>query len=163
LQAIAARHPSTPHVSDHVWFAGRVDRSLAIRQTLLICQIRGSRRYLNRVYLHAGIIPQNTPTCIAGNCPLTAEGNCPHIARMNLIHRLVSASEIWARTNDRSLSRLATVVVNDGKLFERLAGGGSCTIATYERLMAHLSEPANWSGPIPSDAAELLGVEEVAA
>lgn len=77
---------------------------------------------------------------------------------MSLIDKLVRTAEIWARENDRSLARLATIVVNDGKLFERLAGGGSCTVATYERLMAHLRDATNWSKPIPCEAAGLLGI-----
>lgn len=78
---------------------------------------------------------------------------------MMLIPRLVAVAEIWASTHDRSLARLATIVVNDGKLFERISGGGSCTVATYERLMAHLRDPSNWAAPIPYAAARLLHVD----
>ncbi|KQO52683.1 hypothetical protein [Sphingomonas sp. Leaf257] len=77
---------------------------------------------------------------------------------MDLIGTLVRSAEIWARENERSLARLATIVVNDGKLFDRIAAGGSCTVATYERLMAHLRDAANWTCPIPADAACLLGL-----
>jgi len=87
---------------------------------------------------------------------------------MTLIERLTALAEIWARENDRSLSRLATIVVNDGKLFDRIACGGSLTVATYERLISHLATPGHWSGPIPDDALRLLGavrapVERVSA
>lgn len=87
---------------------------------------------------------------------------------MTLIERLVALSAVWARENNRSLARLATIVVNDGKLFDRIAAGGSCTVATYERLIAHLADPANWTNPIPADALVLLGgvntqVEQVPA
>lgn len=75
---------------------------------------------------------------------------------MTLIERLFALAEMWARENDRSLSRLATIVVNDGKLFDRIAAGGSCTVATYERLIAHLSDPSNWAKPIPLEATILL-------
>lgn len=76
---------------------------------------------------------------------------------MTLIERLFALAEMWARENDRSLSRLATIVVNDGKLFDRIAAGGSCTVATYERLIGHLADPANWTTPIPPEALKLLG------
>lgn len=82
---------------------------------------------------------------------------------MMLIERLVGAAEIWAAEHERSLSRLATIVVNDGKLFDRIAAGGSCTVATYERLMAHLRTPSNWSKAIPAEACELLHLSPCAA
>ncbi len=75
---------------------------------------------------------------------------------MTLIERLLALAEMWARENDRSLSRLATIVVNDGKLFDRIASGGSCTVATYDRLIAHLSDPANWGSPMPAAALRLV-------
>lgn len=75
---------------------------------------------------------------------------------MTLIERLIALAEMWARENDRSLSRLATIVVNDGKLFDRIAAGGSCTVATYERLIAHLSDPSNWANPMPAEAGVLI-------
>lgn len=77
---------------------------------------------------------------------------------MMLIDRLISAAQLWATENGRSLPRLATIVVNDGKLFERLSAGGSCTVATYERLMAYLRDPQNWQRGIPQGAGVLLGL-----
>lgn len=77
---------------------------------------------------------------------------------MDLIEKLVGSAEHWARANERSLARLATIVVNDGKLFERIASGGSCTVATYEKIMGHLRDPANWAEGIPSEAAHLLDI-----
>lgn len=85
------------------------------------------------------------------------------MARMTLIARLVRLSEIWAEANSRSLSRLATIVVNDGKLFERISAGGSCTVATYERLLDHLRDPQNWSVPIPDEALMLMAPQQAAA
>ena len=35
------------------------------------------------------------------------------------------------------LSTIATYAVNDGKLFKRLAEGGSCTLATAEKLLTY--------------------------
>jgi hypothetical protein len=75
---------------------------------------------------------------------------------MTLIERLFALAEHWARENKRSLSRLATIVVNDGKLFERLASGGSCTVATYERFIVYLREPTNWTGGLPTEVLHLL-------
>jgi hypothetical protein len=63
------------------------------------------------------------------------------------------ASE-WATANGRSLARLATLVANDGKLFDRLATGAGCTIATYERFMRFFADPANWPGDAHSPAVE---------
>lgn len=77
---------------------------------------------------------------------------------MTLIEELVAAARIWAAESNRSLARLATVVVNDGKLFERITAGGTCTVTTYERLLAHLRDTSNWPSAIPCEALRLLGI-----
>ncbi len=77
---------------------------------------------------------------------------------MDLIEKLVGSAEHWSRANERSLARLATIVVNDGKLFDRITSGGSCTVATYEKIMSHLRDPANWAVPIPAEAAHMLDI-----
>ena len=88
---------------------------------------------------------------------MTLAGNCPHYAGMQLIDRLVRLAELWAQQSNRSLSRLATVVANDGKLFERIAAGGSCTLATFERFLNHLDKPENWpASVIPDEALDIL-------
>lgn len=76
---------------------------------------------------------------------------------MTLIERLLRLSAMWADANQRSLPRLATIVANDGKLFERLQAGKSCTVATLERFVAHLSAPVNWPGEaVPEEAERLM-------
>lgn len=76
---------------------------------------------------------------------------------MKLIDRLLQLASIWSATADRSPARLATVVVNDGKFFDRLAAGGSCDVRTFERFATHLSNPASWPGDqVPEKATELL-------
>lgn len=77
---------------------------------------------------------------------------------MHLIDRLVRLAELWAEQSNRSLSRLATIVANDGKLFDRVAAGGSCTVATFERFLDHLDRPENWpNSTIPPEALSILG------
>lgn len=83
---------------------------------------------------------------------------------MTLIERLQKLAALWAAAQQRSLSRLATIVVNDGKLFDRLQGGASCTVATYERFLRFFREAGNWpEDTIPADAADLLDEIEIIA
>jgi len=56
---------------------------------------------------------------------------------MNLKEDLIAKAEAHCATLGISKARLSTIVVNDGKFFERLARGGSCTLSTYEKFMAH--------------------------
>ncbi|UAK24370.1 hypothetical protein [Sphingomonas nostoxanthinifaciens] len=76
---------------------------------------------------------------------------------MTLIDKLMQLATVWATATGRSTSRLATVVANDGKLFDRLAAGATCTVATLERFTVHLSNEVNWPNcTIPSEARALL-------
>ena len=75
---------------------------------------------------------------------------------MTLIERLVRLAELWAATNERSISRLATIVANDGKLFDRLSEGRSCTVALLERFLDFFEQPSNWGGQVPDEAASLV-------
>lgn len=76
---------------------------------------------------------------------------------MQLIDRLVSLAELWIASRGLSLSRLGFLVVRDGSFFERLAGGRSCTIATFEKFLAYFRDPAHWpDAVIPADALSLL-------
>jgi len=58
---------------------------------------------------------------------------------MTLKDTLLAAAERHCRHAGISKSRLASIVVNDGKFFDRIEGGGSFTAATYERFMAHFA------------------------
>lgn len=74
-----------------------------------------------------------------------------------LIAKLIGLAETWAAATGRSLSRLATKVANDGKLFDRLSSGGTCTVATLERFTMHLADPVNWPDRcVPDEARNLL-------
>jgi hypothetical protein len=83
---------------------------------------------------------------------------------LTLIERLMRLGVLWAEANGRSPARLATIVANDGKLFDRLAGGATCTIATFERFIVFLRDPANWpAAGMPDEATGLLGSVEMSA
>lgn len=87
---------------------------------------------------------------------------------MNLIEHLQAAADAWCSACERSLSRLATMVVNDGKFFDRIsAPGGNVTTATLERFARYLHDPANWpDGLVPEEACQLahrVGVSGEAA
>jgi hypothetical protein len=53
----------------------------------------------------------------------------------------------YADHSGLKLSTVAAYAVNDGKFFDRIAKGGSCTLRTAHRLVGFLSE--NW----PADLA----------
>lgn len=82
----------------------------------------------------------------------------------SLIRRLEQAAGQWARANDRSLARLATLVINDGKFFARLAArdGADTTTTTLGRFALFLIDPANWPdgkvGRAAWDLAEVTGI-----
>lgn len=59
---------------------------------------------------------------------------------MTLREKLISDAEAFCETRKISLARLATIVVNDGKFFTRLAAGGDCTTSVYERFQAHFAD-----------------------
>lgn len=59
---------------------------------------------------------------------------------------------------------MATRVVNDGKLFERLAEGRSCNVATAERFFRYFRDESSWPSGRPAQVAALLdGVDLGAA
>lgn len=72
---------------------------------------------------------------------------------MTLIERLLELARLWCAAHDRSLSRLATIVANDGKTLGRLEEGKTCTVAMFERFLFFFREPANWPGGAIPDAA----------
>lgn len=74
-----------------------------------------------------------------------------------MLDQLVHLSTIWSKTNDRSLARLATIVANEGGLFNRLARGGRLTTKTFEDFLRFFRDGGNWAGGVIPDAAvELL-------
>ncbi len=58
---------------------------------------------------------------------------------MTLKTTLIEAAERHCRLAGISKARLASIVVNDGKFFDRIERGGGFTAETYERFMAHFA------------------------
>lgn len=76
----------------------------------------------------------------------------------------MAAAAVWAQANGRSEATLATRVVNDGKLFDRLAEGRSCNVATAERFFRFFRDDTSWPSGMPREVADLLdGVDLGAA
>ncbi len=59
---------------------------------------------------------------------------------MGLIENLMERAEAVARKRNISLSRLGYLIADDGKFFDRLQSGKSCTVKTYESAMRKLSD-----------------------
>jgi hypothetical protein len=83
---------------------------------------------------------------------------------MTLIDRLCRLAQLWATAQGRELSTLGTLVAKDGKFFNRLGEGKTCTVALFERFLLFFREPGNWpEESIPADAAALLDEVEMIA
>ena len=62
-----------------------------------------------------------------------------------------------ARWGGRSLSRVATIVVNSGTFFSRLRDGKTFSVANLEKFAGWFREPGNWpDSSIPHAAATAL-------
>lgn len=61
---------------------------------------------------------------------------------MNLKQDLIDAAEAHCLAKQISKARLATIVINDGKFFNRIEDGGTFTVATYEKFMAYFAGSA---------------------
>lgn len=74
---------------------------------------------------------------------------------MDLTSNLVVEATRYCEVRGISLARLSTIVINDGKFFRRIGGGGDFTVRTYERFMTYFEEhPAEApSRPAPTEAA----------
>ena len=59
---------------------------------------------------------------------------------MDLKQELISAAGAYCDQAGISKARLATIVANDGKFFERIEGGGGFTVSTFERFMAYFRD-----------------------
>lgn len=86
---------------------------------------------------------------------------------MTPIDRLNAVAAEWCAESGRSTARLATLVVNDGKFFERLGEvGKTTTTATLEKFARYFLDPVNWPGrEIPAaanDFAHVMGVAHAA-
>lgn len=54
---------------------------------------------------------------------------------MDLSANMLALADRYCAEKKISRSRLATIVVNDGKFFDRIDKGGSLTVRTYERFI----------------------------
>lgn len=59
-------------------------------------------------------------------------------AAPTLREQLLAAAADWAARTRLSLSSLGTRAVNDGKFFDRIARGGDCSTANFEKAMAYI-------------------------
>lgn len=73
---------------------------------------------------------------------------------MTLKDQLLDDATRFCQKKGISKARLANIVVNDGKFFERIEAGGQFTTRTYERFQAHFrSESAAESSVVVDDEA----------
>lgn len=74
-----------------------------------------------------------------------------------MIDQLILLADTWASSNNRSKARLATIVVNDGKFFKRIAASENCNLVTFEKFLNFFRDGRNWKdGCIPEAAVLLL-------
>lgn len=59
---------------------------------------------------------------------------------MDLKAELLTEADTYCSTAKISRARLATIVANDGKFFDRIEGGGGLTIKMYERFKRFFRE-----------------------
>jgi hypothetical protein len=69
---------------------------------------------------------------------------------------LITTSDAFCEAKGLSRSRISTLVFNDGKALDRIAGGGDLNTRSYEKAMAWFA--ANW----PEGVAWPEGVERPA-
>lgn len=77
---------------------------------------------------------------------------------MNLTDHLNACAELWAEASGKSVARLSTIVVNDGKFFARL-GTGKLGIhtATLEKFADFFADAGAWDeGRIPAEVSEFI-------
>lgn len=84
--------------------------------------------------------------------------------RMDLKSELLAQADEYCATARISKARLATLVANDGKFFDRIEGGGGLTIKMYERFLTYFrANPASERASADRGApAEKLGGEAAA-
>lgn len=77
---------------------------------------------------------------------------------MRMKDQLIRLATIWATVSSRSVARLATIVVADGKFFDRIgARGKDLQTETFEKFLSFFRDGANWpDGRIPQTAVDLL-------
>ncbi|WP_054731609.1 hypothetical protein [Sphingopyxis macrogoltabida] len=79
----------------------------------------------------------------------------------NLRNALLSVADAYTDEinmhGGKSLARVSTIVLNQGRFFQRLRDGKTCTLDSFEAVLEWFSSPANWpGGTIPPAAADML-------
>lgn len=75
-------------------------------------------------------------TSLRGKIPVDSAVNLSQSGRvMDYKADLLTVARAFGNATNRSLSRVSTMVRNDGKFFDRLDRGAGCTMATYEICM----------------------------
>ena len=59
---------------------------------------------------------------------------------LTLKEQLIRDSEAFCREFGISEARVATIVMNDGKFFNRIRAGGEFTTTTFERFQSYFAE-----------------------
>lgn len=59
---------------------------------------------------------------------------------MDLKAELLTKADEYCSVAKISRARLATLVANDGKFFDRIQGGGGLTIRMYERFLVYFRD-----------------------
>jgi hypothetical protein len=73
---------------------------------------------------------------------------------MRLIEHLLWLAGRWEAVTGRKRSRLASLMVNDGKLFIRIADDRPISIPVFEKCVAFLGTRSNWPDDrLPDDVA----------
>lgn len=77
---------------------------------------------------------------------------------MRIAEQLVELAKIWSRANDKSIARLATIVVNRGHFFDSdIDTMSRAGIQTFEKFLRFFRDGGNWEGGvIPAAAVDLL-------
>lgn len=72
---------------------------------------------------------------------------------LDLTADLIARADAYCEATGKSKARLATIVANDGKFFDRIASGGGMTTRMYERFIAYFAANPAPKGGIPRAAA----------
>ena len=81
---------------------------------------------------------------------------------MTLRDKLIRDAYAFACANGISMARLATIVTNNGKLFQRMEAGGDCTTGMFERFQTVFNDADAWEAAKAADR-ERRGIKPVHA